>query len=793
MITFFSAVSAINIKLDANYAAFFPYGQADETYVSDHSKTGTTPIVAQRPQREKSNTEETGTVVSQEKEGIILPIQDGQTEPDYPYGGTLLVLVEADNLYTPEIFNAMQECLHDFVARREVGEPFSVFDFFTFEKRGSRLAMVPISTHEDIGNIPWTDEEVEHVQNLIENDPNLKFFLTSEDCNSVMFSFPIGGFNNAMMDEFSAAFDPLRAIGCRVYTNGGAVISAKVMEYLQKDLVTLVGLCLIVILLTFYFSFKSVRSIFLPASLSVIAIIWTLGSMNVLGYTINILNIVTPCMVITLGSAYSVHILNEYYVEFLAGRKGNTATVASIKIVKTIILASATTIFGFLCLGVSETTGLKDFGISVSLGILYCAILATTYIPAMLTIFPEPSKTKALKQSKGILNKLIEKIAIIVPKAWILLIIIALLLFAGYLYTNNRISLDSNYMSYFPKSDEFGRESRHFAEKMGGTTPFYVTLEAPEGSNRFFMNAENLADVWIFEQQIRKDNKDILQILSYPSYVAFANKTLTGKEGIPDSNGLLMMMARLVMMVQNYSGGTFDLSGIISQDGNSITLIVQNWDSVEKDLMTTSSIERVRETLIDNINILPDGTYVTLSGDPMVNLKFTKTLFADQNRSTILSIFVVLILTVITFRSLIKGIYCIIPVICGIFINYIFMYSAGIPFDIITVSFTSIAIGCGVDDAIHFTLRYSKNREIYCNEKQAETIKRTIEETGRPIILTTLSIVLGMMMLSFASYTPIRYFGLLMSVTLGGCMVSTILFLPATILLKEQILSKAKK
>ena len=68
-----------------------------------------------------------------------------------------------------------------------------------------------------------------------------------------------------------------------------------------------------------------------------------------------------------------------------------------------------------------------------------------------------------------------------------------------------------------------------------------------------------------------------------------------------------------------------------------------------------------------------------------------------------------------------------------------------------------------------------------------DLIAMTIKDTGRPIILTTTSIICGMMMLSFASYTPIRYFGLLMSVTLFGCMASTLIFLPSVAILVDRI------
>ena len=88
--------------------------------------------------------------------------------------------------------------------------------------------------------------------------------------------------------------------GGRVYATGGALINDKVMGYLQKDLATLVSLCFAVILIIFFFSFRSVRSVLVPASLSLIGLIWTIGTMTLLDYQITLLNIVTPCMVLTI-------------------------------------------------------------------------------------------------------------------------------------------------------------------------------------------------------------------------------------------------------------------------------------------------------------------------------------------------------------------------------------------------------------------------------------------------------------------------------------------------------------
>ena len=117
------------------------------------------------------------------------------------------------------------------------------------------------------------------------------------------------------------------------------------------------------------------------------------------------------------------------------------------------------------------------------------------------------------------------------------------------------------------------------------------------------------------------------------------------------------------------------------------------------------------------------------------------------------------------------------------------MYFFQIPFDMITVSFGSIAVGAGIDDAIHFLIRY-KNKLGIDNRSVEMLLSETLRETGRPIILTTISIVGGMIMFLFASYTPVRYFGSLMSMALVNCMLSTLFIMPSLIRLVTNLQRK---
>ena len=752
ILTVFFAFMATGLKLNTSYGAFLPRGEGFNYY---HG--GIEGQVPFGPYEEDPRFLEDAADDSVAEEDVSVSENKEPVEPspssvnpdgsvDYPYSTNYLVMVESDNLYTAENLNLIDECLAKLSARRELSTPSSALDFITLEKVGSRLGIVPIA--EKSGDT-WTEEEAATLKRHIENDPILKYYIIGGNGNSILYSFSVSNVGQAELDEFDEILQPLRDAGLSVYTNGGSVINAKVFEYLNKDLKVLVTLCLIVILIVYYLCFRSKRSVLIP----------------------------------------TIHVLSEYYSDYQKGYKV-TAVQSTRKILRTIVLACVTTILGFLCLVISETDGLKEFGYSVSIGIGYCAILACIYLPAVLNITPPPKPKQIKNYSQGVMAKLVGFLSTNIVKYWKLLLVVFCILTVAFFAVKDRIPMDSNYMSYFPKSDPFGEESRHFASEMGGTNPFWVRIEVPKSEKGFFLERDNLAKVYDYQQAIVQ-SPDILQIVSFPSYVSFAQKVMTGEAGIPESRGMINMLSRMLLIMQRQMGSA--LSYIMDEDATSMSLMIQHWDSVEKDLMTVSSIDRVNNILVENLNLLPEGTKVTISGEPIVNLIFSERLFSDQQKSTILSILVVFLVALIAFRSAVRGAIVIIPVLSGIMINYIFMFLSGIPFDMVTVSFSSIAIGCGVDDAIHFMIRYIRKRRTMLDRPYTELISETIRETGRPIILTTVSIVFGMMMLSFGSYTPIRYFGLLMSVTLFGCMCSTLIFMPPFMILLNKFIMKHDK
>lgn len=705
-------------------------------------------------------------------------VASAEVEPPLPednlaYSTSYLVMVESPALFEAETLNRITTVMQKLTDTGYLSKSFSVLDFVTFEKKGSRLVTVPFGSSSIQNN--WTEEQAQLLKQRIENDPLVKNYLVSENLDAMLFSFESFALTHQMEAELSNLLDELREADITVSINGGAIITNRLMHYLGRDLSILLSLCFIAILTIYYISFKAKRSVLLPFSMSLIGIVWTFGTMRLLGYSLTIINIVTPCMVLNLGSSYAIHVIGEYYADYA---KGLNPIQSTQKILRTIVFACITTVIGFMSLFFSKTPALREFGIAVGIGVSYCAVLALTYLPAMLSLVVPPKQEQIKTYKKGYLAQLVISIDRSVKHAWPLLVVVFMLVIIGYFVTRDHIPVNTNYMSYLPKKEPLGETSRRFAQKMGGDTPFLITVEAPEGESQFFLKSGNLQDVYAFEQAVQQSSDDVRHIISFASYVAFANSVYSQEEGIPESDGLLNLLSRMVILMSRQ--GQEEMGTIMNPEGTKLTIILQNYDAKEQALGTIGSAKRIEDTVISLLPLLPNGTIVTLDGEPHRSLHFSEALLSDQMKSTYASVVLVFLVVLFAFKSVSLALYALIPIISGVMANYIFMYFFQIPFDMITVSFGSIAVGAGIDDAIHFLIRY-KNK-IGIDDRTVESLlSETIRETGKPIILTTLSIVGGMLMFLFASYTPVRYFGSLMSMALLNCMLSTLLIMPSVI------------
>jgi hypothetical protein len=119
---------------------------------------------------------------------------------------------------------------------------------------------------------------------------------------------------------------------------------------------------------------------------------------------------------------------------------------------------------------------------------------------------------------------------------------------------------------------------------------------------------------------------------------------------------------------------------------------------------------------------------------------------------------------------------CIAPVAASIVLILGGMGYAGMPLGIATSMFAALAVGEGVDFAIHVVERYRRERSFGIEHSRA--LEETVEKTGRGIAWNVIVLASGFFVLDLSSLKPNHSLGILLASAMVVCYAATFMLLP---------------
>jgi len=145
----------------------------------------------------------------------------------------------------------------------------------------------------------------------------------------------------------------------------------------------------------------------------------------------------------------------------------------------------------------------------------------------------------------------------------------------------------------------------------------------------------------------------------------------------------------------------------------------------------------------------------------------------DGARATKLAIFVIFIVLLIDFRSIKKVILAMIPLVVGVVLMVGVMEITGLQITLLNIMAIPMIIGIGIDDGVHIVHRYQiEGRNAH---------KPVFASTGRAILLTSITTMLGFGSLWFATYRGLGSMGIALFIGVGTCFFATVIVIPVLI------------
>jgi len=699
----------------------------------------------------------------------------------------IFLSISGDNLYNKDVLDMYARVIDEINGYSEVTRALSPFNFVFFDTAGTRI--IPTTITEN-GKAPKTESEIGLFERRIKSDPLANNFVVADDGRllNTVFTTRYSADPTEFMARFKKSIEPLEKLVQVNYT-GEIPIGSRISYYLSRDFNLLLALACLAMLTVFFLSFRSKRAVVLPVLVVGIGALWSIGFMSLVGFKLTIVSVIIPSLILTIGSSYTIHVLNEYFRSTAEAEIGKIQWLADAveHVTRTVILAALTTVISFLSILSTTLKPLQEFGLSISLGIFFCALLALFFLPAVFNLMGPPQEKHRKRVNRGRLTRGVVWMGTwsVRHKYFSLVLFVLMMILYTLIYPS--IKHQSDYFSYFPDDDRIIKDTRYIIKNTGGSQSFNITLTAPGNEAGYFLRPDVLKGVNALETKLAGQS-GVNAVISFNTILKTMNKAVAGKYEIPQSRGLILLLNRYFRMIPTERFSLGGEGNLMNDDSTSITIYLKMSNPRTNSYLDEESLRNfvitTGELLHQNIE---DGVKADLWGNTLLLLDASRTIKRDQFISTLLSILLGLIVTSLFFRSISYSLLALIPLLSGIFFYFITLYIFKIPLDMTTILVTNVTVGVGLDDAIHFILQYRTQRNTL---QYREALKSTLRITGRPIVLTTMSLVAGLLVLCFASFSPIIFFGILIAGTLTSTMVGTVYFLPAAISLYEEGLAK---
>lgn len=554
--------------------------------------------------------------------------------------------------------------------------------------------------------------------------------------------------------------------GVELHLSGLPVVENEYVALTERDIRTFVPLAtgIFILLLTLYY--RNATGTLLPLVSVAIAIVWTLGVMQLLGFSMSILSTLIPELILIIGIADAVHLLTRHQEDLRAVDDRREALARTLAVmVPACFLTSFTTSAGFASLVTTGVETIQEFGLFCAAGIMIAYGVSVTFIPAALDRLPSFRGRVGDARMALLWDRVLGAVARIneTKKAWIC--VVTVLAVALAVLGMTRLRKESSWLHDLRPENRVHRAHMFFNRNLTGVFSLDLRVEGP------VKDVEWLGKVAAFQEKIAawewEGRRGIRHMLSYVDLVR--------------EMSLLRLRPRALPRTQEeYDACLKIYQGLGARRDLGLRLVDPEFEScrlsLRMDRMTSKSVDALEAA----IGEMRGDLDVTITGKTWLAKKAMDRVVENMLWSLGVASLVIFGSMSILFRSAAVGLLSMIPNFFPMLFTAGFMGWMGIDLNFSTVTVFSIALGIAVDSTIHYLARL--RLEVARDPEPVGAMRRAVRGAGAPIIFTTLLLLLGFGSILTSNFVFTFHFGLLggfalLTALLGDLFVAPALFL----------------
>lgn len=680
----------------------------------------------------------------------------------------ILVAIRTDNIYQAKTLKKIGQLADNIVLIDGVAEVISPFNAEVVESSEWGMEIVPLSAY-----LPQSTAEINAYRERINSSPYKDILISPDEKAAVIMIKPDASLEPGKESHLAAQLSELvnkYNSPEEIYVVGDVYSAYYAENAMKKDVLLLTPLVFLVLAAVLYLGFRSLQGVLLPMITVALSSVWAVALMALLGVKMSIITVLVPVILLAIGSAQGIHILNRYYSYLTQGQEKKEAVLNTMQeLTYPILMTSLTTAAGFISLLSSPIPPIKHFGLFTAFGVVIAMILSLCLIPAILFLLPA-KKTAPIyikdSEKKRDVGQIIGQIGFwIANHSTLTILFYALITILGITLSFN-LKTESNMLRYFEKNSPVIRGTDIVENQFGGTLQLTIVVDTKESNGvkdpKLLKKLEDIEEYLITVPNVSHAK-------SLATIVKEINQAFSGEYQLPESQEAVAQE----LLLYSLQGGS-NLEYFTNYDFSKTVVTARVLNAGSEEIKT---VIKTIDNYLSHQNGKDKSIAVSLTGMPKVIYRVMDQFARSQILSLATSSVLVAIIVALIMKSLLYGFLSILPLVITIAINFGFMGAGNIPLDAVTSMIAGIAIGIGVDYSIHYITTYLKEAK---TEKNSRNIAlKSGLKSGNGIFLNALTLFLGFLVLLVSNFRAIKLFGFLTALTMLISSFTALTLLPA--------------
>jgi len=550
---------------------------------------------------------------------------------------------------------------------------------------------------------------------------------------------------------------------------GEPVMVVEGFHYLDLDGRRLGWNTTVLLIITIFLCFRSIRWVVIPIVIVQATILWTQGLLVGLSLHLSMVSSMLVALITVVGIAMVLQLVVQYRDARWAGLLPDEAlSNAGGKMLVPIVGAILADVVGFGSLVFSKVGPVADFGLMTALGSFLVLGTSATLMPG-LTLAGNFDRDPRRAWGEGKLDLGLQRLAKWATRWPVLILLSAGILTALAIFFSTRLEVETDFTKNF-RADSPIVQSYDFVEtNLGGAGVWDVIVPQPSTPD------------WAFIDQVLKLEGRLRKELSEYNYEPGLTKVLSAADLLETVPGGRLLPLSVVWQQLEQQQGAFvsALSGQDPEHPEKKYFRIMLRARERQDARTKEGLIRAVQGICRE-----EFPQSQVTGYFVLLTNLITSISGDQWFTFGLATVGVAILLLVLYRSVTLTLIALVPNAVPILMITGLMGCLGLKINMGAAMIAAVSMGLSVRSSILYITAFLRLRSTGLSVMAA--VEKVHQSVGRAMIFTTIALVVGFSSLCLSDFVPTVYFGVLCSLTMFGGLLGNLLILPLLILLTSR-------